>query len=131
MNFDISSPLVVEATTTLPVAGLYKSKLRADFFPYFLEMPGRTYGFSILSVIRDAFFNKTPGGLRKGLLDKNIRVVDPEYLSEDPALYQKAQLMAKTAEHMYDIPEYTFKTDGDFLYVINRGTNLPLMIYVA
>lgn len=130
MNFDISSPLVVEATSSFPTTGLVHSKGFLKIMPFFLSEPERPVPRSIFSVLRDAFYSGRNGKIKE-LHNKRISVIDPEYLSEDPALYQKAQLMAKTAEHMYDIPEYTFKTDGDFLYVINRGTNLPLMIYVA
>lgn len=124
---DMNSPLVKEATASFPMFNLYMSKEFNAVIPFMLAEAGRKFPRSIFSVLRDAFFKGTRGRV-KGLTDMTLKVTDPEFMSEDQGLYKEAHNMARSAELLYSTDEYTFRYDDKYVYAINRGTGLPLML---
>lgn len=124
---DMNSPLVKEASTSFSMFNLWMSKGFNSFIPFMLKETGRQYPRSIANILRDAFYKGVRGRI-KGWGDMTLTVIDPEIMSEDPALYKEAQTMAQAAQLLYSTDDYTFRSDDKFLYAINRGTNLPLML---
>lgn len=125
----LNSPTVLEATSSFPIRGLALSIPFGRQVPYMFTVTGEQYPRSILRALRDALY----GGAAlstKDLRSKEVRVIDPELLSEEPDLYKEFQNNALNAQLMYETDRLKFKKGDDALYVVDKGTNLPLVLYV-
>ncbi|ELD8523297.1 hypothetical protein RLO43_002010 [Escherichia coli] len=126
---DLNSHIMLDATTAFPIQGLALSLPFKQYVPYMFTVIGKEYPRSIIRALRDALH----GGAvlpKETMRSKNVMVIDPECLSEDQKLYKEFQYNARHAELLYQSECLTFRKDNQLLYVIDRGTNLPLALYI-
>lgn len=124
----LNSPTVLEATSSFPIQGLSLSTPFGRQVPYMFTVTGERYPRSILRALRDALYGGA--ALSKETRSKEVHVIDPELLSEEPDLYKEFQNNALNAQLMYETDRLKFKKGDDALYVVDKGTNLPLVLYI-
>ncbi|QIO03505.1 hypothetical protein HYQ38_gp098 [Salmonella phage maane] len=118
----LNTPAVLEATISFPIQGLAKSRAFLKQVPFAFNVHGERYPRSILRALRDALRNGA-ALTKEELRSKEVHLIDPELLSEEPELYQDFQNDARKAQLM-------FKKGDDALYVVDKGTNLPLVLFI-
>ncbi len=125
----LNTPAVLEATTSFPIQGLAKSRAFLKQVPFAFNIHGKRYPLSILQALRDAMRNGA-ALTKEELRSKEVHLIDPELLSEEPDLYQYFHKDARNAQLMYENSQLMFKKGDDALYVVDKGTNLPLVLFI-
>ncbi len=121
----LNTPAVLEATISFPIQGLAKSRAFLKQVPFAFNVHGERYPRSILRALRNG-----AALTKEELRSKEVHLIDPELLSEEPELYQDFQNDARKAQLMYENDQLMFKKGDDALYVVDKGTNLPLVLFI-
>lgn len=127
INFNSSEFAV--ATTSYPIRGIAKDYkfMQLGAVPYMFELDSGHK--SITTALREAF-----GGAAVKIKDffdgKSLNVVDPEYLSEDKVLYNSVIKSARESELLFTSKEHEVRKGENCLYVFDKGTRMPVIVYL-